>query len=419
MNEVTQAIHLRIWWFWARRLLLLCASAAVLTLLAACQTRPAIGPAERHFPQIDPSELGLESEDLRHLVEVAEQFVADDRIVGAEMLIVKNRKTILHEAVGWSDREAGIPLKENSYYRLRSMTKPFTGTAALMLIDRGLLRLDSRPAEYFASWDNDRSRHITVEQLLTHTSGFIQEGWPVPAASFDTLQGIVDVCGKQGPQLSPGDQFTYSDVNSFTLGALVTHLSGMPVEQFIATEILMPLGLNDTHIGYSPSEQWASQMNPTYQRDDQTKEWYKYWTPQESEVFPYFRASGGLVSTITDYARWLSYWMDWINESKEDTSPSTRQLLSQRLVEAALTQHGFDQDGGYGYHWSLYGDDPLVFGHSGSDGTVAVAVPDPDVIVLFFTQSRGSDNGTVDEWFAAARALGLHRVNSEMPDESL
>jgi len=244
-------------------------------VLSACSA-PNNARGQTGFQTASPGEVGLDPRKLQGLVDLAQQFVDEGRVIGAEMLIIKNRRVVLHETVGWSDKEAGAPLARNSIYRLRSMTKPFTGTAALMLIDQGRLKLDSRPSEYFSSWDNERCREITVEQLLTHYSGFVQEGWPIPASSYDNLQQIVDACGEQGPQHRPGEQFIYSDVNSFTLGAIVARISGEPVESFIERNILIPVGLTDTHTAFTTDAPWAPRMNPTYDRDEITGEWSKY-----------------------------------------------------------------------------------------------------------------------------------------------
>lgn len=357
-------------------------------------------PEKLYFPKTDPTDLDLDPEKLSGLVELAQRFVDEDRIVGAEMLIIKDRRTVLHETVGWSDREARKPLACNSVYRIRSMTKPFTGTAALMLIDEGRLRLDSRPAEFFPAWDNQRCRSITVEQLLTHKSGFEQEGWPVPTASLSRLRELVDACGEQGPQHAPGEQFTYSDVNSFALGALVEHITGQPIEVQIQKRILDRLGLVDTHTMFEPEAPWAHRMNPTYQRDEGTGAWIKYWSPDQEQELRYFRASGGLYSTVGDYARWLVCWMD----GTRLPGPSDDRLLSQPIVDDALSEHGADENGEYGYHWGVQSAEPTTFGHSGSDGTVALAVPSLDLVVLYFTQSRGED--TITEWLRASwRAL--------------
>jgi len=97
------------------------------------RTRTLPGLENAPFPYAASEDVGLDSGQLTALADLAQGWVAEGRIVGAEMLIVKDRRIVLHEAVGWSDREAGVPMARNSVFRLRSMTKPFTGTAALRI----------------------------------------------------------------------------------------------------------------------------------------------------------------------------------------------------------------------------------------------------------------------------------------------
>ena len=141
-------------------------------------------------------------------------------------------------------------------------------------------------------------------------------------------------------------------------------------------------------------------MNPTYELDDGGA-WIKYWTPAESQVFPYFRASGGMLSSIFDYARWLDIWSGGTQLPGQQGLRADR-LLSAELHERALQSYGGDEIGDYGYHWEIYGDDPLIFGHGGSDGTLGVAVPAENLLLLYFTQSRGNDTRAI--WREAALA---------------
>jgi len=343
------------------------------------------------FPYANPEEVGLSAERLDGVADRIAIWVWMERIVGGELLIVKDRKIVLHEAVGWTDRQNEKPLERNSIYRIRSMTKPFTATSAFLLIEEGKLSLDDRVAEYLPSWDNERSGSITIRQLLNHTGGFIQGGFAAPFQSYENLRAAVDAAGEMGPQNPPGEEYRYSDVDSATLGALVEEISGMPVERFIETRILDPLGLTDTHTGYTPDAPWAPRMNGTYRRLNPEAPWYRYWDPSRNQTMPFFRASGGLYTTVFDYARWLAIWMD--GTRFESADGSEEQLLSEEMVKAALTPgEGF----GYGLHWAIPTASPLIFGHSGSDGTYAYAIPHLDILVLYFTQSRGNNTGR--EW---------------------
>jgi CubicO group peptidase (beta-lactamase class C family) len=134
------------------------------------------GVPDSPFPCATPEESGLSSEALDALAAGVRQWVEEGDVVGAEFLLMKDRRIVLHQAVGWRDKEKGLPLERNSIYRIRSMTKPFTATAVFILMEEGRLSLEDRVARYPPSWQNDSSRDITIRQLLSHTGGFVQGG---------------------------------------------------------------------------------------------------------------------------------------------------------------------------------------------------------------------------------------------------
>ncbi len=146
------------------------ASYAVLTspsrfaaVFAACVLACAIGAqepreasAQIRFLASPPEAVGLSSERLGALVTKMRAWVNAGEMVGGELLIVKNRHVVLHEAVGFRDKEDGIHWQRGTICRLRSMTKPFVGTAVHMLIEQGSLRLEDKVAKYLPSFDNPR-----------------------------------------------------------------------------------------------------------------------------------------------------------------------------------------------------------------------------------------------------------------------
>ena len=132
--------------------------------------------------------------------------------VGAEVLVIKEGRTIFHETFGWKDREREIPMEKHSIARIRSMTKPFVGTSILMLREKGELALDDPVSKYIPAWDTDVCRDIRIEQLLTHTAGFSQPGYPTGLTSFANLRDLVDAIGAAGPQMTPGEQYKLQSI---------------------------------------------------------------------------------------------------------------------------------------------------------------------------------------------------------------
>jgi CubicO group peptidase (beta-lactamase class C family) len=339
--------------------------------------------SEAPYPCIAPIQVGLDAAVLQAFTDDLYEWVEGGRLVGAELLVVKDRQIAWHAAVGWSDRERGLPLERNSVYRIRSMTKPFVGATILMLAEDGRLDLDDRVAEYLPSFDNERSGSISIRHLLTHASGFEQTGFPSTYWAQPGLREAIKQVGEAGPPNPPGERYRYSDHNSATLGAIVAELTGAPVEESIRTRILGPLGLSDTRMHFAPDSTWAARMNSTYSLQDERL--VRYWDNSQPQDRPWFRASGGVYSTVFDYARWLEVWM-------EGGTLAGVRILSPETVGEAF-RPGYAE--GYGLHWELFSGSPAgaklpAFGHGGSDGTFAIAYPYADAMILFFTQSRGA-----------------------------
>src|SRR5262249_12096047 len=123
------------------------------------------------FPVATPESQGVSAAAVRRLAGEGEENVKNGTIIGGGLLIIKNRKTILHEAYGATDRDPKQTMERDTIFNIRSMTKPLTGVAVQMLADEGKLRLDDRVAKYLPGFDNDKSKAITIEQLLRHRSG--------------------------------------------------------------------------------------------------------------------------------------------------------------------------------------------------------------------------------------------------------
>ena len=116
------------------------------------------------FPTAPPETQDISGTALAELAREMQEYVERGLIVGGELLVVKNRRTVLHETFGYADRDDGVPWTKGTVSNIRSMTKPITGAAAQILIDRGQLALDDPAANYLPGFDTEAARDITVRQ---------------------------------------------------------------------------------------------------------------------------------------------------------------------------------------------------------------------------------------------------------------
>ena len=351
------------------------------------------------FPHADPNIHGIPAEALEELSATLYKHVEDDNIVGAEFLIIKSGHIVMHEACGWRDREQLAPMEPNTIFNIRSMTKMLTGASAQILMDEGRLRLDDKVSQYLPGFDNRRSGDITIEQLLTHRSGL-----PVSIITslneYEDLYSFGNSIGERGPEFTPGSKFWYSDAGSEALGAVVEVVSGMTLDRFVRERLLDPLDMNDTFYITEPAaplDRFASLYIGA------PGLWEQLWVPGVP-FYPFAWGSQSLYSTPMDYAKFIFMLMNngTYNESR---------ILSEDAVDRILTpvslMTGLGSDApaltGFPFTEAYYGQMSVlnlssdgqvrVFGHSGSDGTWAWAFPEHDMMIFYFTQSRGQVTG--------------------------
>ena len=193
------------------------------------------------FPAASPESQGMSSESLGMFADTVQGYVDRGLVVGAELLVIKNRRTVFHKSFGWRDRDSEIPMGKDTIFNVRSMTKPLTGAAIQILIDRGDLKLDDLASKYVEGFDIDKSKKITIRHLLTHRSGLPLTVFTISPRQFKSLQAIANAAGETGPEFPVDSKFWYSDAGADVLAAIVEKISGMPIDEFWQQEVLSPL----------------------------------------------------------------------------------------------------------------------------------------------------------------------------------
>jgi CubicO group peptidase (beta-lactamase class C family) len=352
------------------------------------------------FPPSTALAESVSPDALARLDALVQGFVDDEEIVGGELLVVVNGRAILRTAYGHRDVASPEPLEVGGVYCVRSMTKPVVGTAALMLIDEGRLELRDRVAEHLPEYDVEGLRDLTVEHLLTHTGGLAMSHiMAADLRAIDEMGGVraVAALGAEHPLDFPaGSAFQYSDQGADALTAVIEAVTGAPAEDFVRARVLDPLGMEESACVVTADHPLRARVLPAHAGSRGA--WTRYVGPDDPPPFPFFLGSQGMYATTTDYARFLELWLDRGRLGKE-------RLVGMRLARKALEPgpHAMEGPTGfpglhmeYGYMLQLWCDgegEPVVLGHTGSDGTHAWAFPGQDAMVLYFTQSRGTTTG--------------------------
>ena len=172
--------------------------------------------------------------------------IADGQLPGAVVLVSHRGQTVYHKAFG---RRALAPAPEpmtlDTVFDLASLTKVVATTTSVMaLVEDGRIRLRDPVARYIPGFERHGKEAVTIEQLLTHTSG-LRPDLPLEE-EFSGYATAITRAMDERLVTSPGTAFSYSDINFFVLGEVVARASGMPLDQFARHRIFEPLGMRDT-----------------------------------------------------------------------------------------------------------------------------------------------------------------------------
>ncbi len=344
-----------------------------------------------------PEEAGMSDAILKEGVRFFREAVERDDLRGLVLLVVRDGKIVLHEAIGWRNKDKKIPMEKDTMFRMASNTKPVIATAISILVEEKKLSYNDNVRKYIPSFDNYRSGFIKIHHLLTHTSGFrirpifysplIQKSAEHPDAP--NLQLEVTRFGETGADEVPGTTYSYSNAGFNTLGALIEIASKQPLEVFVKEKIYTRLGMTDSyhHEVVEKLDGKLKRMSVVYGRRE--GKWVPAWTPGDAPQYPFIRASGGMISTAMDYAVFCQMFLNkGVYNGKRILKEETVKLITSPQTASIYTPEEREKRTDfYGYGWSVSKDG--VFSHGGSDGTVAWIDPEKKLIILIFTQTRG------------------------------
>ncbi|MEP6669324.1 MAG: serine hydrolase domain-containing protein [Chthoniobacter sp.] len=369
------------------------------------------------------------------------QSAVDKHLVGGAVVLVANKERGLDlEAAGYSSLSAQTPMKADSLFWIASMSKSFTGTALMMLVDEGKLKLDDPVEKYLPEFkgqmveEDSIERHpprhpITVREVMDHTSGVVTPQDPAFKGKT-TLQEIVEVIGKSPLHREPGTKYEYNNQGINTGGRLIEVLSGVPYADFMQQRLFTPLELKDTT--FFPTEEQGARLANTakFMADKTSLEdvgFRKQLPAALSEklshgqkipealldnfgggVIPdlvnhYAQPAGGLYSTAGDVGRFCQMLLNG------GTWQGRRYLSAEALKQLSTNQTGdvpVNPDEGYGVGWSVKiknneGSDVGSYGHRGARRTAMWIDPKDDLVMVVMIQRMDMSGEQQKEFYGS------------------
>ncbi len=226
-------------------------------------------------------------------------------IPAATISVVKDGALFFAKGYGFADREKRVPVDpEKTLFRPGSVSKLFTWTAVMQLVERGQLDLDADINDYLREFQipDTYPEPITMRHLLTHTPGFEDGGLGyLFVRSADEIVPLSDSLKAHIPWRvrPPGTYSAYSNYGTALAGLVVANISGMPFNEYVEKNIFEPLGMENSTFREPLPERIADNMATGYDRE---KGVYK---KEDFEFISNFGPAGALSSSATDMARFM------------------------------------------------------------------------------------------------------------------
>jgi CubicO group peptidase (beta-lactamase class C family) len=361
-------------------------------LLVAGLARSAFVQADG-LPMSTPAAEAIDATRLGGMRDLVTGIVAEGRIAGANVLILRNGRVVDRLSTGMADLEAGAAMKPDTIFRIYSMTKVVTAVAVLQLIEQNRVQLDAPITNWIPELSGVRvltggtadapvleplKGPITVRQCLNHTAGFSYDlfsGSPVHELykredlwSSPSLDEFIRRVARLPLIHQPGTAYAYS-ISDDVLGLLVQRVSRMSFEDYVARHITGPLTMNDTFFDV-PVEK-RGRVSKLYEPDASGK--LKAIPPiigVYEEPGRGIAAGGcGLFSTIDDYARFAQMLCNGGElDGARVLGRKTVELASMNSLAALPSPyHPFGRGDGWGL-MSAVRVDPLLAGEPSSAG---------------------------------------------------
>ncbi|HST53431.1 MAG TPA: exo-beta-N-acetylmuramidase NamZ domain-containing protein [Pyrinomonadaceae bacterium] len=213
------------------------------------------------LPPVQPSKVSVDASRLAFIDGALGDAVAKKELPGAVVLVARRGGVVWRKAYG---SRALVPQREamtaDTIFDLASLTKIVATTTSIMiLVERGKIRLSDSVSVYIPELKGEGRERITIERLLTHTSGYapdfdLSEQW----SGYDEMLKRLYA---EPLRSAPGSRFVYSDINFITLGEVVRRASGQTLDEFARKNIYEPLGMRDT--GFRPRAELLPRIAPT------------------------------------------------------------------------------------------------------------------------------------------------------------
>jgi CubicO group peptidase (beta-lactamase class C family) len=303
---------------------------------------------------------------------------------GIAVVIVEKGKPIFKNSFGISDIGTSKKITSSTNFNIGSLTKQFTAMAILQLAEKKKISFEDKLSKYFRGINRKEGDAITVEDLLTHSSGILEHYDLTDtkemkhAHNADVLKAIKDV---DSTYFTPGSDYRYSNTAYCLLALIVEKVSGMSYSAYLQKNIFQPLEMRNSTV-WRENEKIANKATG-YEYNDTTKTYKR--SDADENIFFSTEGDGGIYTSIDDYLKWLN-------------ALQTAKTVSRSNVNLARSAHfpiNKEKKLSYGYGWFVdESSSPSIVYHTGSNGgfrAIAYTIPAENYMIVIFSNRTGVD----------------------------
>ena len=308
---------------------------------------------------------------------LSEQYKSNES--GATVLVARRGQIIYKKALGMANLEYSIPMQLDNVFRIGSITKQFTAVAILQLIEQGKMNLEDEITKFIPDYPTHGYK-ITIEHLLTHTSGIkdlteIKEFRKIIARDFAPIE-VISYFKDQPMDFAPGTQYKYNNSGYFLLGYIIEKVSGKTYPQYVVDNFFKVLNMSNSL--YGSDTKIIKNRADGYVTDSTGLINSRWGTGPQ----PY--SAGSLMSTVEDLFKWHQ-------------AIHSYRLVKKEGLDKAFTKYRLKDstEVNYGFGWRLlYIQDSYTIEHEGlvpGFRTRSIYLPQEDVFVAVFSNCSCTD----------------------------
>lgn len=183
--------------------------------------------------------------------------VTEQRLTpGSALAVYVNGRLAIDLVVGYADTQRALMLDASSLFPMFSGSKPFGAVALWQQIERDHIALDDRVADFWPAFGQNGKQSVLVRHILSHQGGFPNTPDTLPPADWRDRERVNTVIAGIRPEFEPGSVSAYHFLTQhWVIGELVRLLDGRGYDDYVRDEILMPLGLSQTHMAVTPEQE--------------------------------------------------------------------------------------------------------------------------------------------------------------------